>query len=286
MVDVEIKTNFNWDHTANKLTIFVPCYKNIEIVRFAIRYTTTILEPWEYTIVIGNDGFHHSWSELTDELIHREHPISLKYFSLLHTEQQPRNSCFIRNYALKRCQSKYFLQKDCSVVLEGDYPLYATRTCEKGYLWRAGNIIVVSEEDTNKCIENDNLDDLKTSFQKRIEPIQPINVEELKNYLVKMAGQENFTTYFQYAFCAPTQFLKGIHGYDEDYKWYGYEDTDMFCRLTALGKIIKPDYGTYARHLWHPDNTNKEQLIPMRSLFRFKNPEHTIRNLKNWGRGQ
>jgi hypothetical protein len=286
MLEVEVKKNFEWDCTENKLTIFVPCYKNIDTVRFTIEHISTILEPWDYTIIIGNDGFHHHWGDLSEALIHRDHPVPVKYFSLLHTEQQPRNSCFIRNYAMKRCMSEYFMQKDCSVVLEGDFPLYAIRTCEAGYFWRAGNITVVSKEDTYKCVENNDLLDLGTSLYHRVEPVKATSVEELKNHLIIRHGQVNFSTYFQYAFCAPTQFLKGIHGYDEDYRWYGYEDTDMFCRLTALGKIIKPDYDTYAHHLWHPSTVNEEQLIPMRELFRSKNPEQTLRNPEGWVRGK
>lgn len=286
MIEIEVKKNFEWDCTENKLTIFIPCYKNIDAVEFTIKRISTIMEPWDYTIIIGNDGFHHHWGKLTETMIQRDHPIPVKYFSLLHKEVQPRNSCFIRNYALKRCMSEYFLQKDDSVVLTGDFPLYAVKTCEKGYFWRVGNINVLSEDDSCKCIGDNTLSHLGTSFHRLIEPVTATSIEELKEHLVKMNGQENFTTYFQYAFCAPTQFLKGIRGYDEAYKFYGFEDIDMFCRLTALGKIIKPDYNTYAYHLCHPCTVNEEELASMQTLFRFKNPEQTLRNPKGWGNGK
>lgn len=282
---MEVKKNFNWDITNNKLTIFIPCYKNVDIVQFAVEQISTTLEPNAYTIIIGNDGFHYDWDDLTKSMAKKEHPVVLKYFSLLHKKQQPRNSCYIRNYAMKRSMSKYYMQKDCTVVLSGDFILHAIQTCDKGYLWRPGNICVLNKDDSDRCIKDKSFTGLGTSFQKRIEPVMPIGVDELKKHLIVMNGQVNFTTFFQYAFCVSTKLIQDMHGYDEEYTSYGYEDTDMFCRLYALGKVFKPDYKTSAYHLWHPNTISREQLISMGMLFEVKNPNILLRNIHSWGEG-
>lgn len=282
---MEVYKNFYWDTTERQLVVFLPCYYNIETVKFTVGHIATVLEPWDYLIIIGNDGFHYDWDDFCNELIGRDHPIPVKYLSMLHDEQQPRNGAFIRNYVLKRCMSKYFFQKDGEVCLEGDSLWNAQTTCKHGGLWRPGNIIVLDKDDSVNYMESCSLKDTSPTLSKRIEPTTPIDAVTTKNHIIYMNGQVNFTSFFHYAYCAPTSVLQGIHGYDEDFKYYGYEDSDMFCRIASLNYKFIPDYKSYAIHLWHESTVNTSMLMSMGKLFESKNPNNTLRNEVKWGEG-
>jgi hypothetical protein len=281
MADIlEVKQNFNWEDTKRKLMLFIPCYGNKELVEYAIsKLSHEDIGTGTFTIVIGNDGTHIDWSHLNTG------PLHIYYFTLLHNAEQPRNGAFIRNYALKHCQAELFMQKDGEVVLEGNCIFNAYKTLERGFLWRPGNVYVLDERNSNKYMEQHSVNNIDFIIQKRIEPVSPIDVLTTKEHIIAVDGDINFTSFFHYAYCAKTADLRAIHGYDEDYKFYGFEDTDMFCRLTATNKIFKVDYKSSAIHLYHPSTVNREQIMTMGKLFQRKNPLSVVRNDENWGEG-
>lgn len=277
---IKVVQNFNWDTTKRKLAVFMPCYGNKELVEYSVKHIKTAVEPWNFCIIIGNDGKHIDWSYLNTE----DMP-NVYYFTLLHDAEQPRNGAFIRNYAIKRCESDFFFQKDGEVVIEGDFLLHADRACSRGSMWRPGNVYVLSKEGSIMYMEQQSMEGVEFTIQKRIEPVRPINPIFTKRHIIAMNGQVNFTSFFHYAYCVKTQHLKNIHGYDEDYKFYGYEDSDMFCRLVQSDMIFEIDYENYAIHLWHPSTVNKQHLMPMGQLFESKNPLVPLRNPGIWGEG-
>lgn len=277
---LEVKKNFNWEDITCPLMIFMPCYGNKKLVEYSVRHIKNVsMGRYAFSVVIGNDGKHIDWSYLnTDNM--RVH-----YFTLLHNSNQPRNGAFIRNYALNHCRTKYFLQKDGEIVIEGDFPVHAVEVCKRGNLWRPGNVYVLDENNSIKYMEQESMVNLEFAVQKRIEPVKPIDVLSVKKHIIAMDGDINFTSFFHYAYCAKTEDLHGIHGYDEDYKFYGFEDTDMFCRLTAIGKVFEVDYTSSVVHLWHPSTVNRQQLPQMGNLFKKKNPSTSVRNETGWGAG-
>lgn len=281
MADIKITKNFDWETTTTPITIFMPNYHNEKLVEESLRRINTVLEPDKYTIIIGNDGYDYSWDYMRES---GQPPFNrMFYFSLEHKMEQPRNGAFIRNYCLKRIQSDYFLQKDGEVVLEGDFMWRALMTGQEGYLWRPGHISVLTEEDTIKYLAGNDSFDLPMT--KRIEPVTGITAQAVKEMLVAMDGQVNFTSYFHYAYCENTKILQGLQGYDEEYRYYGFEDSDMYCRLTHAGRVFRPDYRCYAIHQWHECTVNREMLFPMGKVFKAKDPKETIRNPGGWGEG-
>ena len=69
--------------------------------------------------------------------------------------------------------------------------------------------------------------------------------------------------------------------------FYGFEDSDMFCRLFYLNQYLIPDYTCAAIHINHARETiNQQELTKMYDLFKEKDPKDFIRNQSgDWGRG-
>lgn len=280
--EVKIKSNFGWGITDRQMILFMPNYEHSELTEYALKRITTVMENKDYAIIIGNDGIDKDWSYIRDI----EGLDNVYYFTLFHDGPKPRNGAFIRNYMLKRCNSEFFFQKDGEVILEGDFLYHAAnKICKDGYLWRAGNIAVLNETDSRQYREQDSLDDLEPVISKRVEPVVPLSARDLKQHLIDMNGQINFTSFFHYAYCTKTRWLQDINGYDESYAYYGYEDSDMFLRLTALKGKFKPDYACWAIHQWHPSAVNKDMLAVMSSIFADKDPYDIVRNEDGWGEG-
>jgi hypothetical protein len=278
---IEVEKNFEWKDTDREIMVFIPSYGNQELVEYSIRrIKATDIGKYSFCIVIGNDNKHVDWSYLNSD------NMLVYYFTLHHDAEQPRNGAFIRNYALKRCQAKYFLQKDGEVVIEGAFLNHAMMACKQGYLWRPGQIYVLDETNSKQYMRQHHLrTGVEFNIQKRIEPVKPIDVLTTKQHIMAINGDISFTSFYHYAYCASTIELKSMHGYDEDYKYYGFEDTDMFCRLTSMKKTFEIDYDCKAVHLWHPSTVNAEQIMTMGKLFKSKNPSLTIRNESSWGTG-
>lgn len=119
-------------------------------------------------------------------------------------------------------------------------------------------------------------------------PMIAENSYHAKEIIELADGKVNPSTYFHYAYAAPTAIFQKIGGYDEDYASYGWEDADMFCRLFHVGIHLMPDAGCAAIHPWHSQavDCTPERLLEMRQLFVKKSPGDFFRNKTHeWGTG-
>jgi len=292
-MSLEVISNFDWSITERKIVIFIPNYDRKAYVEFGLKYIQTILPESDWIIIVGNDQIHHDFDFLKEK--------NVRYFSLLTGQKSPRNSCRIRNYAIKHCRSKVFFQKDPEVMVDGDFISRSVEWCGG---WRAGHVLVVDEEKSKEVVR-DGLDILKPYIKKREryskclkhewigKHVQSISVDAQSLYNAKLAhdriyeskGGLNFSTYFAYALGIETKVLKDLSGYDEDYTSYGYEDPDMFCRLMAFKYPIIPDYSCSSIHLYHP-LTVDNKLWEMDDLFKKKDCSQVVRNVgRVWGEG-
>ncbi len=240
MAKIEVKQNFDWYATKKKLVVFMPNFNGKALTEFSIERLSTVSEFKNWMIIIGNDNVDDNWDHLCTK--------NVGYFTLFHDDKSPRNGAFIRNYFIKRCQSEFILQKDGEVVIEGDAIFNAIQNCDFKTGWRAGYIGVLTQDQTSDFMQSKILSGVN---YREIEPVIPGCISSAKNYLLRRDGKVNFISYFHYAFCVSTPYLQSMHGYDEDYKNYGWEDVDMYLRLSAMNVSIVPDYTCYAFHLNH-----------------------------------
>jgi len=314
-----VKSNFDWGITKRKLVIFTPNYSDSVLTALSISQIQTQIPEKDWIIIIGNDNVDVNWDHLKDK--------NVRYFTLLHGGVSPRNGGFIRNYAIKRCQSDLFFQKDGEVSVIGDF---ISKFIHSKSSWRSGNIIVLGKEVTQKCLEKVSFSPIQ-EYQKeykdrywqredgtfecigliKISSSIPASAEEVKRSIIQrerkleivayiqrkkelyMIDESikvkppplSYHNYFHYAYGTMTKTLQDIRGYDERFCYYGYEDADMYCRLTCLKERICPDYSCTAIHPYHLQSIDVDKLKMMRQLFRDTDVNNPYRNLLVWGEG-
>ena len=274
---IEITRNFDWDITKRNICIFMPNYHDRKFTELSLKKIRTITPKKDYVVIVGNDNVEESFDDFADD--------NVFYFNLKREEAGMRNGCFIRNFAIKRCQSELFFQKDGEVVILGDF---ISQCLASETPWRAGNIYVLKEDVTERFIASED-DEIVKGLEptKKIDKIFPETAEEAKSLIHEARGNLNLSTYFHYAYCIRTKILQNINGYDEDYHYYGFEDSDMFCRLYAMGHKIVPDYSCSAIHLFHPrESINMSLLNRMSDIFKEKDVNESKRNPDVWGEGK
>jgi len=274
---LKITQNFDWSITKRKLCIFIPNYGKKESLEFSISQIRTRMPKDDWVVIIGNDGIDIDFSHLQSQNVY--------YFTLHRQSNDSRNGGFIRNYAIKRCQSEFFFQKDPEIVLLGDF---IGNICTSEEPWRAGNIYVLDEKLSAELMLEKNFDILKYSACLKMDPVKVLDANYAKCVVLAEDGRVNFSSYFHYAYAVKTEVLFNLRGYDEQYLYYGYEDSDMFCRLVQIKQHLVPDYDVTAIHLYHDRDVNLEQLKKMRLVFANQNPVIFIRNYdyhEIWGEG-
>jgi len=272
--------NFDWAETrGKKLVIFMPNYMWANLTEFSINQIQTRVDPEDYLIIVGNDNVDTDWSHLWDKRV--------RYFTIFREDTGPRNSCFVRNYAIKRCLGcEKFLNKDGEVVLIGDF---ISNIIDSPKSWRPGIIYVLDETQTKNLLLATSVEEILPAFPvtKYIELLESENSYVVKEIIEQADGRVNPSTYYHYAYSTDHEVLYKIRGYDEDYITYGWEDSDMFIRLFHLGYHIIPDYNCAAIHPWHfrRADTAEEVEANMRDIFVSKSPADYFRNLGSWGDG-
>ena len=76
-----------------------------------------------------------------------------------------------------------------------------------------------------------------------------------------------------------------MRGYDERFTTYGFEDSDMYCRLASCGICIKPDDTCRVVHPFHTKDTGGNKLSVMGEIFTHSDPNVFVRNNNGWGKG-
>jgi hypothetical protein len=278
---VEITQNFDWSVTNRQMCIFMPHHHDRKYTQFSIDQIRTSIPKNDYVIIVGCDN---NKDEFEGDNVY--------YFWMKTPTQGSRNGCFIRNYAIKRCQSMYFLQKDGEVVILGDF----IKNCFKKIIyhagdsqswtasWRAGKIYVLNDQQTRRYMSTKSPEHFISTPTEVIKENFPGTTNAVKDIIYNATGT-NLSTFFHYAYCVPTLDLEKVRGYDERFGSYGYEDSDMFCRLYAMGHRLIPDPYCSAVHLCHPKNAQTSDITKMRKLFGNSDPETLIRNPSGWGDG-
>jgi GT2 family glycosyltransferase len=289
---VEVSQNFDWNITNRKIMVFISNYHRHEMVEFGIRNLATVLPPEDYIIIVGNDNCHYDFSYLKD--------FGVRYFSLDTGRSLPRNSAFIRNYAIKRCQAKLFMHKDPEVVVLGDFLKSAV---DKVHGWKTGYALNLSEDTTKRVLAGG-----KQEILPLVEGwLQPQNRSEFTklsysdgSYLVTfnedhlfdpqrliakiLSGKLNVSNWVSYALGIETRILQKIHGYDESFTNYGFEDSDMIVRLMKMGYGLRPEHSCVSVHLHHASTADKH-IQEMQELFRGMASLPVERNKQKWGEG-
>lgn len=266
----------DWSKTKKKLCIFIPNYHREEYLFHALQgiNNNTLWSQDDYEIVIGCDGYEppeidkYYWNQYNRSIFG------------LPNAKTPRNGCFIRNYAIKNCQSQLFMQLDPEILFLRNLTCSLTPLCRLDLLteftWgmgpksmrRIGSVATTTEDQYKDYRE---YGDFKDG-----EPVRR-NLEKDTPY------------HWHHGMCIPTKILQEIGGYEEDlFPNFGMEDISLRERLIRYGCKESFVMNFTAVHLWHPQEPqaidkvrrSQENYLKDRQL----NPNKTVNNMM-WGNG-
>jgi hypothetical protein len=279
-----VDKNFDWCETNRKLVVLALNYGRGELLRRFLEGFHTDVPEDQWLIVIGNDGIHEDYSDWKHQ--------NVRQFTLLRKNLVERNGAFIRNYFIKRCQSDLLLQKDAEVCWPDDCIRSAIKAPTA---WRPGWIYVLNQQHTDEYVAHRFPDQALRGtnqafnmhgFPNKIVDHHVYTPHWAKAHITKAAGGWCCATYYHYSYCVKTKVLQDLRGYDEDFTTYGFEDSNMYCRLAAAGVHIYPYDNIRAVHLFHTKDTGGANLGHMGNLFQEKDPANVVANLgREWGEG-
>lgn len=259
--------DFDWSITNRRLVIFIPNFGRGEYVRKTIQEIKTIVPHKDWLILIINDRIHEDFSDLDSTK-------NIVYLTFgPERNKEGRGDAFIRNIAIKRCQSKWFFQKDPEIIIQNDFVKHILE-CQTEMYRLSGPASKVRKGTTQKFLAD------KATVAECLKDADhyPIN--------------ENQFVYFHFGFAVKTSILKKMRGYDEEYKKMYCADKDLYARLMSAGIKTTFDQQCKPIHLWHivpwyPDSPeNKANYAEMRAIFANKDPKQTLRNNEHtWGEG-
>ena len=248
--------NFDWAVTERELVIFVPNYRRKLLFDHTIKEMYTEVPTKDWIIIIGNDGVHEDHSDLEE--------FNVKYFTLERPDTSERNGNKIRNFCIKRCKSKWLFQRDPEILYRHDYIATVLKHSKPKQMLRCGDVMQLTKRATEHSLAR-KIDRL---FEGTCRTVNP------KDH-----------TFMHYGCCLSTELLQSIHGYDECFTTWGYEDTDLFHRLqhTNCESFCLTDL--QAIHMWHPPTSDGHILREREVLYKKLDPKKIIRNGEDWGNG-
>jgi GT2 family glycosyltransferase len=256
--------SFDWNITSRDIVLYIPNFGRKNFLIPTLKGIHTDLPRDKWVILVVNDGIHEDMSDLKK--------FNLCYFTFERGENpKERNGCMIRNYILKRLQSRIVATRDPEIFIEGsDYfkKIYDI----DNEIFRPGSMIELAEPETPKILSSN----------------QYYKLSELQYRSIHKVTLDNYRA-FHAGFAAPTQKLVKIGGYDEDFKnFYGHEDVDLLMRLKQSGILFVIDQSIITYHIWHMRRTKFLQTVRKNGTI-YKNKLEKSESIANenrtWGLG-
>lgn len=259
--------NFDWSITDRKLIIFIPNFGRGEYVRKTVQEIETAISRKDWLVLVINDRIHEDFAGL-------ETTANIAYLTFGPTRsREGRGDAFVRNIAIKRCQSEWLFQKDPEIIVQNDFIKHIIE-CQTDMYRLSGPASKVRRATTQKFLTG----------QATVDEC----VQDADHYSIN----ESQFVYFHFGFAVRTSILKDMRGYDEDYKKMYCADKDLYARLMATG--VKPTFDEQCKpiHLWHtvpwyPNSPeNEANYAKMKAIFASKDPKQIVRNDEHtWGEG-
>jgi len=258
--------NFDWSCTERDLVILVPNFGRGKYIRKLLdSLTSTVVPKDKWLLLVANDCIHEDFSDLESS--------NVRYFTLERTPFWERGDAYMRNIAIKYSRSKLLAQKDPEVLYTNDF----IKGCfdHQDVLYRCGAFTYqASQEVTMQFLDN------------------KCDLDTVINQSNRIPILEDRFVFYHYGYSIPIKYLKDLNGYDEDFHYYGYVDTDMHNRLMKHGVGQFFDRDCNPIHLWHEKPQVKTDPVAIRReahmkfLYKQKMSEDIVRNKNtNWGEG-
>lgn len=223
------------------ITVNIAVYnqlKNIPIILEAMSKQTF----QDFEVIVTDDGSNDGTSEWMSENLHN-YPFELSYY------RQEKNGFRLaasKNMAINNARGQFFL------CIEGDivpHPLLLATYSQNA---RPNLILLGVRHEIKRLPTVDELDDLSDqvfSLDYRLETLRSwFKTRPEKPYMFA-SGCNLFI---------PTEPLRQIGGWDEEYRGYGKDDYDVVMRLFSRGMRVEPLISAFVYHIDHPHGHSPE----------------------------
>ena len=243
--------------TTYKISIIVTTYKWPD----ALGLVLDALNQQSYSnfeVIVADDGSPKS----TERLVYKyKNKFKTKLYYVWHQDTGFRTSA-IRNKAIAKSTGSYIIFLDGDCIPRRNFISSHIELCERGY-FVTGNRILLSRSYT-KNILSGKKDITRYSFMKWMLLFAKNKINRLLP-LVTLPGlkwrYKNITKWQGAITCNMAAWkddLLDINGFNEEYKGWGLEDSDLVVRLLNSGKKRKEGrYATGVFHLWHKKNSRQ-----------------------------
>lgn len=250
--------NFDWNVTDRELVVFIPNYGRKEYIEATLERFWTNIPRKDWLILVVNDCIDEDFSTYED--------YNLKYFTFDRTPKE-RNGAMIRNFVIKNTRSRLLMSRDPEIILHSKDALSRSMKIENEVI-RANRAIELMEHDTNRIFKDPTID---------VSKLKP-----RREYPVNRGCHEGF----HFCFCAPSQTLRDLGGYEEAFAdYYGYEDVEMLDRL-KMHTSIEKDKDLIAYHIHHPRRIKFLRGVrDSAGIYKQIRGQKTANNGRVWGEG-
>ena len=245
------------------VSLVISSYNWKEALRLCLLSVTrqTVL-PFE--VIIADDGSTDGTKEVVDSF-QRHSPFPIKY---VWHEDQGWRKCVILNKAFALCQGDYVIEIDGDIILHSCFIQDHLSEALPGY-YLLGSRAKMNENLSNKLLRSGNYH--LSLFTRGIK--RKINILRLP-WLTPSFCNHNSERGCNVSFWRKD--ILNVNGYDESFVGYGYEDIDLFARLSRNGvkrRFVK--FKAIEYHVFHQgtpldrldanryiyDNNNQDQII-------------------------
>lgn len=210
----------------------------------------------DFEVLIADDGS----TDTTAKLLTKPWPFALKH---VWQEDDGFRAAKIRNRAVKLARHEYLVFLDGDCVPGENFVRHHQQLAEQGWLV-AGNRVLLSQKFTEQMLKYQaalftfsKWDWLKARLKghiNRLLPLLPLPKLSRKSQAHEWRGVKTCNLGLW------RSDFETVHGFDERYVGWGYEDSDLVVRLLSSG--VKRKQGHFkipVWHLWHPENTRQHQ---------------------------
>jgi hypothetical protein len=244
---------------SRRLSIVVPCHNRATYLQVLLQSLTwSAVAPADFEVIVVNDGGADHVDLVAESWRRRGLDVRVHH---LRDRGGPRNNAAARNAGLALAKHPFVLQTDPDIVFASDVLARMRDAIAPGTFCSCSGYYPLTREAT-----------LDLAFG----PDGPVRVPD--SYLDRARGRPNQVLSpdgvggLHGAFLCATEDVRRIGGYDESFRYWGWEDRELLTTLQQdAGLTRRHVIGTPVVHLWHPPmrgETARETLAACGELSR------------------
>lgn len=237
----------------SRVSVVVPCYNRARYLDVLLRSVSwSSVAPADFEVIVVDDGSHDRPQQVVDRW--RARGLDVRMI-VLRRDGGPRNNAPARNAGLRAARYPVILQTDPDIVFVSDVVRTARETLRPGLFLSCSAYYPLTEDAT------------------RVVAFGPEGPADVPDAFLSCASGRPNQVYspdgvggLHGAFACWRDDLRRVGGYDETFRYWGWEDRELIVTLEASGLRRQAMADTPVVHLWHPPSrgeVRRDELAPL-----------------------